>query len=331
VNGAELPHEQVAQVERLARVVAQQPEAAKFYYELAEAHWRAGDYKSYVRFFLQGYLRDPPAMNILSSALTTTYLMESAADIRDRARRLIDQDVRYAPVIAALAVAEAQLSNGDTVQYLMDYDRFLRQGRIDPPSGLSAEEFNRALSIEIKSNLTFYNSPADRAIRHAWRFDAFHRAKSPALQLLTGLLRRHASRYVNSLTPDPAHPFIASRPEEFEIAGWAVVSDGASYHESHVHSRAWATGVYYVVQPDVSRAAGSHRGWLRIGPPPALDNSISNNWKCRLIEPAPGSFVLMPGYFWHDTEPMGIDQERICVAFEIQPLELASGQDGRDD
>ncbi len=31
----------------------------------------------------------------------------------------------------------------------------------------------------------------------------------------------------------------------------------------------------------------------------------------------------MPGYFVHDTEPMGVDEERICIAFDILPLELA--------
>jgi hypothetical protein len=270
-------------------------------------------------------LLDPtvPTLAFSTDDLTT--------EIRDRARALVDRGVTYARVVAALAVAEARLGNAEAVRYLMDYERFMRLGTIDLPNGMPTDEFNRALAAEIKSNLKYYDHPSDRAIRRAWRFDGFHRADTPALRMLTDVLYRHAAHYTDCLGADSNHPFIASRPKDFAVAGWAVYSDGASYHKPHVHSRAWVTGVYYVVQPDVSRVAGSHRGWLRVGPPPALEQAVIDCWPTRLIEPASGSFIIMPGYFWHDTEPMGIDQERICVAFEVQPLELALGPDGRDD
>jgi hypothetical protein len=41
--------------------------------------------------------------------------------------------------------------------------------------------------------------------------------------------------------------------------------------------RAWATGVYFVVQPEVSRATGSDIGWLRIGPGASLGDS-ARDW-----------------------------------------------------
>jgi len=31
----------------------------------------------------------------------------------------------------------------------------------------------------------------------------------------------------------------------------------------------------------------------------------------------------MPAYFYHDTRPLGVDQERICVAFDVRPIEAA--------
>jgi hypothetical protein len=30
----------------------------------------------------------------------------------------------------------------------------------------------------------------------------------------------------------------------------------------------------------------------------------------------------MPGYFYHQTQPMKVEEERICVAFEICSTEL---------
>lgn len=32
--------------------------------------------------------------------------------------------------------------------------------------------------------------------------------------------------------------------------------------------------------------------------------------------------MLMPAYVFHETQPMGIDRERICIAFETQSGEL---------
>jgi hypothetical protein len=38
----------------------------------------------------------------------------------------------------------------------------------------------------------------------------------------------------------------------------------------------------------------------------------------------------MPGYFFHDTTPMGVDEERICVAFDVVPVELAAAESTTD-
>jgi hypothetical protein len=35
----------------------------------------------------------------------------------------------------------------------------------------------------------------------------------------------------------------------------------------------------------------------------------------------------MPGYFFHGTHPMGVDEERICIAFDVVPVELAGANE----
>lgn len=42
-------------------------------------------------------------------------------------------------------------------------------------------------------------------------------------------------------------------------------------------------------------------------------------WAERWIRPEPGLVVLMPSHFTHETVPLGCDQRRICVAFELHP------------
>jgi hypothetical protein len=307
-----------ANIELLARAIATQPNAAELYYELAEAHWRSGDTEGYATFVHHAYLASA------NKPIDTGREFRSAKndrERRDRARALIRHGIAYTPAVAALAVAEAQLGNGAAVKYLMD-QRFLRVGTVEPPGSTPLQAFNRAVADEIKSNLKFYESPGNRSIRHAWRHESVQSAKTPALRGLMQLLQRHAADYMNDLPADQFHPFTATRPAKFDIGGWAVVSSSESYHEAHIHPRAWATGVYYVVQPKISTVPGGRRGWLTIGPPPTLGEAAKTNWERRDIEPVAGNFVLMPGYFYHQTQPMKVEEERICVAFEICSTEL---------
>ncbi|HAE48674.1 MAG: hypothetical protein CMO30_17815 [Tistrella sp.] len=65
-------------------------------------------------------------------------------------------------------------------------------------------------------------------------------------------------------------------------------------------------------------------GWLRVGP--ATDRGFTaaagggeGGWDERWIRPEPGLVVLMPSHFTHETVPLGCDQRRICVAFELHP------------
>jgi len=305
-----------AQLEVLAHAIEGRSDAARLFYDLAESQWQAGDPDGYARFFRRAFLLQPVS-HIGRCAGITGYDGKTATALRARARALIARNVLFAPVIAALAITDAQLGHDVSAKRLMDSARFLTTGTLAPPDGLSMDAFNRALAEEIKTDLQFHEAPSERAIRHAWRFNGLHRSQHPAIVALLDALCRAIGRYIAALPRDPDHPFLASRPQEFEVGGWAVVSDGRSYHESHLHPRAWATGVYYVVQPEISRE--TERGWLRVGPPPELQDA----WERRLIEPAPGRFVLMPAYFWHETEPMGVDQERICIAFEARSPELA--------
>lgn len=291
-------------------------QAAAALRQMAWAFWRAGDEGKFAETFRRAFV-EKPAAKIREDI--------PAAELRDIALALLRHGVLYAPVIALLAVAQAQLGNKEDVRRLVDFRRFLHRGFCAVPHGASAEDFNAALALEIKSDLTFYEAPRTRAIRRGWRNNAAMQLKTPALLALRQMLQAEVDRYTAALPDDSSHPFLAARPRQPQMSGWAVVSGAASHHQSHIHSHAWITGVYYVKQPEVSR--GSQRGWLRVGPPREKDISQRDGWDTMMIEPAQGSFVLMPAYFYHETEPMGVDQERICIAFEMQPAELAQAAD----
>jgi hypothetical protein len=256
---------------------------------------------------------------------------DNAGRLRTYSRSLIANGVAYAPVIATLAIAEAHLGNGAEVQRLVDYDRLFRTTIMEPPSGRDRNSFCDALANEIKSDLKFHDAPPGRAIRRAWR----HHMSEPALpasQAWAKAIRHEVDRYIATLPKMPDHPFWASRPADYVLDAWAVVSDGASHHLSHIHPRAWLSGVYYVVRPAVSHDASRRQGWLTVGPPEQRYGvTIAHGWAARTIAPEPGRLALMPAYFYHGTQPMGVDEERICIAFDVVPRELAGGNPDSDE
>ena len=290
-------------------------------FQLAEALAESREDRESANVFRRAYLLEPSGSGLPGDA--TSYVAPGAdAAMRDRARSLIGHGAIFSPVIAALTIAEALLSNETEVRRLIDYDRFFKFQKINTPEGFSESGFNALLAAEIKSDLEFYDQPDRRSIRKGWRNDGILRSWSPASRALSQTLRDHVDRYIAGLSEDSDHPFVASRPPAYVLEGWAVVSDGASYHKSHIHSRAWLSGVYYVVRPPLSRKDGTDRGWLRVGPPKW--NRTFAGWNTRLVEPEPGNLVLMPGYFFHDTTPMAGDEERICIAFDVVPVEIAA-------
>lgn len=311
-----------ARIALLHQAVRTQPQSAALLCELSETLAEAGQEREAANVFRRAYLLEP---NICTKALARVGSAD-AGRLRTYSRSLIDNGVGYAPVIAALAVAEAHLGNGAEVQRLVDYDRLFRSTIMATPDGYDQHSFHGLLANEIKSDLRFYDEPPNRAIRHAWRRNVTGSAL-PASRAWVQAVRREVDRYIAALPQESGHPFVASRPSDYVLGAWAVVSGGESYHVSHIHVRAWMSGVYYVVRPPVSRDAASRRGWLEVGPPEERYGiSAAQGWAARTIEPEPGRLVLMPGYFFHATHPMGVDEERICIAFDVMPAELA-GED----
>ncbi len=233
-----------------------------------------------------------------------------------RARLLIENGFVTSAVIAELARASVALGDSAFVRSLLDYERFFRCRMFEPALRLP---LRRIADIFLESP-AWYGEPVDRAIRHASRYDAISPASEvPEITALYDVLRQAADDFIASLNPAPGgHPFTASAPAAFSIEAWGVISGQGGYHQPHIHPRAWATGVLYISAPPSAAHSADRVGWLRIGPPGDL-MPASHDWEERWIQPAPGLLVVFPAYFTHETFPMGRNEERICVAFDIVP------------
>jgi hypothetical protein len=285
----------------------------------------AGEERRSADLFRRTYLLHPSAGNLVDSDVQAG----DVAGLRDYAAALISNGAIFSSVIAALAIAEAHLGNADSVRHIVDYDRFFRSETM-PASDPAA--FNQALAAEIKADLTWYEEPAARAIRSAWRHNHITESPLPNLRRWTDQIRVIVERYMADIPEGLDHPFARSRPADYVLECWGLVSGSDSFHYPHLHPRAWMSGVYYVTCPPVARAPGSRRGWLNIGPPEKHGVSASQGWDERLIAPEPGTLVMMPAYFYHWTRPMETDEERICLVFDVVPVELASpGRSASED
>jgi hypothetical protein len=229
-----------------------------------------------------------------------------------RARSLIENGFAPSSVIAQLALAETALGHTAAVQHLVDLSRFLQIRHVGE---LSAQDLRDVATIFL-GNLTYYEHPERRAIRQGWRYDALDDSREPALRRLMSVLRATVEAYIAGLSNDPRHPFLATKPARFGLKAWGVISGSSGYHQSHIHSVGWASGVFYVSVPPLVDDNDARIGWLRVGPPSDGDCA---GWDERWIKPEPGLAILMPAYFYHGTQPMGRDVERICVAFDVIP------------
>jgi hypothetical protein len=297
------------------------PNTPELLFELAEALGETGQNCEAAHVFRQAFLLDPGAFSFPRNA-TRAGAASELVHMREWVRSLIEQGAIFPPLIAVLAIAEALLGNDAGVRRLIDYDRFFKCQTVPSPEGFQESGFHSALAAEIRSDLRFYDLAERRSIRNGWCNNHITTSVLPASHALTRTLRNHVDRYIAALPEDSDHPFVASRPSQYLLEGWAVVTNGLSHHESHMHPRAWLSGVYYVVRPPASIEAHTDRGWLHVGPPGWIGDLAG--WDTRLVEPAPGNLVLMPGYFFHHTQPMGVNEERICVAFDVLPGEVAA-------
>jgi hypothetical protein len=294
---------------------------AKMLYNLADLLAAEGRFDDFADAFRRAFQQLPMQRPMLDEEPGVSQTVR-ARKLRVQARALLDRGIRYAPVLAALALSEAILGNIDAVKRLVDYERFFRCGPVAPRAGFGDAPYNAALASEIRSNLVFHGEPSRRPLRGGWRHDRLLESKMPACRALEREIRAEVSRYIAGLPDDPDHPFIASWPQRFSLDSWAVVAGSDTHIEPHIHFRAWLSGVYYVSSGQTRRGEpGSHGGWLHVGPPAPV--RTSDGWEERLVEPEPGNIVLMPGYFFHATTPTGSEQDRICVAFNVTPMELA--------
>ncbi len=223
----------------------------------------------------------------------------------------------------AIALEEQGAAGGrDAVRDLYDFDRFLRPVQQTAPDGFhNLADFNRALGGHVLSHPSLVDQPASHATRSGRHSGELLVEPKGPVAVLEGMIMAAVDEYRQAVPPDPAHPWLAKRPERLGLSVWGVAMDRQGHQVAHIHPSAWLSGVYYPKIPDVVRADDpAHAGWIEFGRAPEDFHSPTEP-QARLIRPEEGLMVLFPSYFYHRTVPFESDEVRISIAFDILGLD----------
>jgi len=221
-------------------------------------------------------------------------------------------------MLAFLAIALTETGGGAELDALMDFPRLLRPVEISAPPGFaSVKAFNQALAAHVRAHPSLVQAPASHATRNGRHSgELLVEPKGPVAALEHAIMQA-VEGYRAANPVDPAHPYLAQRPEALRLSAWGVVMEDRGHQVAHIHPAAWLSGVYYPEIPDaVKDVDTSHQGWIAFGRPPK-DFHATKEPRTTLIRPQEGLMLLFPSYLYHETVPFQAPVERMSVAFDV--------------
>ncbi|MDA0979420.1 MAG: putative 2OG-Fe(II) oxygenase [Proteobacteria bacterium] len=203
--------------------------------------------------------------------------------------------------------------------YLMDIDQYVRAFQFSAPAGYpSLAAFNEALATHIKSHPTLQANVM--STEHGSHTGELLDGSDSPMSAMVAIIHEAISWYVSQLPDDPQHPAVRWVPAQWKLTSWGVVMNDRGHERPHIHPRGWLSGVFYLTLPEiVVNGSEQHEGWLEFGRA-SPDLHVSAPPHPRHFQPACGQMFLFPSYFYHGTVPFRSEQERICVAFDVEPV-----------
>lgn len=222
---------------------------------------------------------------------------------------------RDATALSFKAIALSETGDLAALNRLVDLDRFVRCSAVgDSIAGMSLRDFNAAMARHIETHPTLRQVPSTVNGNDTKELLG---SGHPLCAALRDFVVQQVAAYAECLPADSSHPLAAGQPSRYAMESWGVVMWSQGYQVSHVHKKAWISGVYYVQIPDVVGEARD-AGWIEFGRGPA-DLYTRSTPPTRRIKPVEGALITFPSYLWHRTIPFDSAQHRICISFDVIP------------
>lgn len=228
--------------------------------------------------------------------------------------QLVTMGVATSGVHAHRAIALTELGDRAALDRLVDLGGLVKPAHIGELHGFaSLPSFNQALAAHVADNITLHE---DKTTVHGLDTGEILESAEPCIVALKRFIYSEIDARLRSL-PEPSHPFTAGAPRRWRTMSWGVKMWRQGYQVSHIHQKAWLSGVYYVQLPEVVREEQvGHEGWIEFGSGP---QHLYRNGRppLRLIRPVEGMMLSFPSYFWHRTIPFEGTRDRISIAFDV--------------
>ncbi len=309
--------------ERHRRVIELMPNSAEGHRNLGVALQAMKDAAGAAAAFRKAIALRPDwatLYNSLAHVLMSLEAFEAAAETCDSWLELEPGSIE---ALSLKALAMNEFASADEVRYLLDFDRFVLERRIEAPAGFAdVAAFNRALAAHVYNHPTLKVPPEDDPTYHHPQLhiteELLVEPKGP-IAAFEAILREMVSYYLGNVPDSSGHPFLTHWPRKWRLASWAVVLKGQGNLLPHIHLEGYLSGVYYPKVPAViggGETAGA--GWLELGHPPShIHTRVAPT--TRRIQPEEGLMLLFPAYFYHRTIPFESAEDRISIAFDVVP------------
>ena len=250
------------------------------------------------------------AFNYLAFALL-------ASDAAEEAVRVCEQGLARHPFNVAglmhLGNALAACGRRADAARLMDFERLMLVMGVNGAAGYgSLDEFNDALVRHV------VESPG-RPMDPTQTRDLNLRDPAPVVRALTGVIDAALRHYLAALPGDPAHPYLARKPSNWNVHLWGTRLEQLPRIEHHFHYQGWISGVYYArVPPFVGKPASGTAGCIEFvrfqqyGEKPITSEFM-------VVPPEAGLLVLFPSYFPHRVVEFPKSPLRVSLAFNVMP------------
>lgn len=302
------------------RALAINPDYATAHYNLGTAFKSLGKLEEAIAALRRAVAIDPSAVDVRANL--AGYQLEKgdpgAALVTCDA--CLQVDPRHRLALTFKAIALDRLGRRDLTRFLVDLERFIESQLVGKPAGFSdLDHFNAALAHHVRTHPTLEPDPTDHATRFGKHTGNLLVEPKGPMATLENVINDAVANYLQALPADPNHPFLASRPQHWRLAVWAVVMERQGHQLPHTHPDAWISGVYYPKLPQIVNGPGEQQaGWIEFGRPLA-EYLGAIEPEVMAVQPREGLLVLFPSYFYHRTIPFDTDEERISVAFDVVP------------
>jgi tetratricopeptide (TPR) repeat protein len=287
---------------------------------LGKAQIRLGE-ETAARATLERALEENPHSKDAYKRLAALFLRRNAPDdVLRLADRLSSQGVGHSRLLASRTLALAKLGRVEQARACDNLAQFAPRRMLAPPAsfgGLAA--FNMALAEELLAHPALRFDRYGTASSRTWRIDEPATGGSELLAALYAQMRRNMEEFIAE-TRHIDHPWVRARPAAGVLHNWCVITDGPGYEEWHPHQHGWLSGVYYVAIPEAVARGDGEAGCIAFGLPDELiGKSAADAYGVELVRPTAGLSMLFPSHAYHRTFPHGLDERRICLAFDLWP------------